>query len=196
MTIFTHRSDGRRCARRGFTLTEVMLAATLSVFTMAGVLSTFLFIGRTSINSSNYSAMEAEIRRGLDAFSTDVRCATAVRWDGPQRLTLTLPDHASDGPGPVTYSFVRDEGSSLGSFTRQVGSGVPRVLVTNVAADFAFQRYKLEQAGVSDHTARNDLETKQLQLTLRTLRLSTTGPAASQTVVSTRYVLRNKSVSQ
>ena len=42
---------------------EVLIAATLSTFVLAGVLSAFLFLARTSFRSSGYSEMEAEIRR-------------------------------------------------------------------------------------------------------------------------------------
>ena len=60
----------------GFTLSEVLIAATLSVIVLAGVLSAFLFIGRTGFRTSSYSDLEAEVRHGLDLFADDVRTAS------------------------------------------------------------------------------------------------------------------------
>ena len=67
--------------------------------------------------------------------------------------------------------------------------------MSGVAADFAFHRYKVEQPGVADNTATNDLETKQVQLNLRAVRTGATTVAATQTAISARFILRNKRVS-
>jgi hypothetical protein len=76
-------------------------------------------------------------------------------------------------------------------------SPLPRlVLIRNVAGDFAFQRFKLEQPGVAENIAASDLETKQLQITLRSTRArANAAVAANQSALSARYILRNKRVS-
>ena len=66
------------------------------------------------------------------------------------------------------------------------------MLVRNVT-EFAFRRYKVVN-GV-DFSAANDLETKQIQITLRSVRTGATTVAATNAVLSARVVLRNKSVS-
>ncbi|MEO5960972.1 MAG: type II secretion system protein, partial [Opitutaceae bacterium] len=43
--------------RRGFTLVEVLIAATISAVVLAGVLTSFLMMGRSGYNASNYSVM-------------------------------------------------------------------------------------------------------------------------------------------
>ena len=174
------------------------MAATLSVFVLAGVLSAFLFIGRTGFNVSSYSEMEAQARRGLETFSEDVRMASDVHWNHEQSLTLIRP--AGTGPARTTYAYDSTPGSpTYRCFYRVEGdadSSAPRrVLIENVSPDFAFKRYKLEQSGALDPVANSDLETKQIQLTLRAVR-GTQGAAASNAVVSARYVLRNKPVSR
>lgn len=176
---------------QGFTLVEVLLAATLSSFVLAGVLSAFLFLARTGFRSSGYSEMEAEIRRGLDTFARDTRSATDVRWNSAQDLALTVSG------SPVTYAYDSDPASATyRCFYRAEGNtGQPRtVLIRGLTADFAFQRYKLEQPGVSDNSARNDSETKLLQLTLRAARTSVATTGASNSAISARYMLRNKRV--
>lgn len=188
MTISTPRTNPRPA---GFTLVEVLIAATLSTFVLAGVLSAFLFLARTSFRSSGYSEMEAEVRRGLDTFARDTRNATDVHWNSAQSITLTVSGV------PVTYAYDGDAASgTFGSFYRLAGDATqPRtVLIRSVTPDFAFQRYKLAQPGVSDNTAGNDSETKLLQLTVRATRTSVATVGAGNSAVSARYMLRNKRV--
>lgn len=198
MTISTRRTRFARRSVGGFTLSEVLMAATLSVFVLAGVLSAFLFIGRSGLNASSYSEMEAEARRGLEVFAEDVRMASDVRWNHAQSLTLIRP--AGTGSAETTYGYDADSDSpTYRCFFRVEGNAssaaIRRVLMRDIAPDFTFKRFKLEQTGVVDAAAANDLETKQIQLTLRADR-GNRGVMASSTVVSARYVLRNKRVSR
>lgn len=190
------RTRSRAVASQAFTLAEVMIAATLSVFVLAGVLSAFLMIGRSGLMASNYSEMEAQTRRALDIFGQDARQATNLRWHSDQHITLTVPTRT--GASQVTYGYETNPGSSEHlCFYRAVGdpATAPRVvLVRNVAA-FAFQRYKLERTGVIDNVAKTDLETKQLQLSFRTYRAGAATVATNHSALSTRYILRNKRVS-
>jgi Tfp pilus assembly protein PilW len=191
MTISTPRTDPP--APGGFTLVEVLVASTLSTFVLAGVLSAFLFLARTSFRSSSYSEMEAEMRRGLDTFAQDTRSATDVRWNGAQSVTLTVNGQ------PVTYAYDGTPGSATyQGFYRVAGdasSSSPRtVLVHGVGSDFTFRRYKLEQSGVTDNAAQNDAETKLLQLSIRAARTNVATVGAGNSAVSARYMLRNKRV--
>jgi type II secretory pathway pseudopilin PulG len=191
MTISIPRTDRRGTG--AFTLVEVIIAATLSTLVLAGVLSAFVFITRTGFRASGYSEMEAEIRRGLEAFARDARNATDVHWNNAQSVTFTL------GANAVTYTYDGDPASpTFRGFYRVEGdasSGQPRrVLIHNVDPEFAFKRYKLVQTDVGDNIAANDGETKQLQVTLRAGRTSNATVGASNPAVSARYVLRNKRV--
>lgn len=183
-------------AARAFTLPEVLIASTLSVVVMACVLSAFLFFGRTGLAAGQYQEMEAEVRAGLERFSEDARTATDIRWNSAWNIALTVP--GADGrTRVVTYAYEpASAGASIGGLHRIQEGGARELLVRDVASDFAFRRYKLEQPGVADNTAGNDLETKQLQLNLRTLRSTHAGPATTQAAVSARYVLRNKRVAR
>lgn len=196
MTISTPRTEPRRTRRSGFTLTEVLIAAAVSSFVLAGVLSSFLLIGRTGYNASSYSELESSTRGGLEIFAQDARQASDVHWNGSQSITLTLPT-ATNATTQVTYAYDTAAGSpTCGCFYRLAGAAdstaTRQVLMRNVAADFAFRRYKLEQAGVSDNTAANDLETKQIQLTLHASRTGVTTVAANHSSVSAAFILRNK----
>lgn len=203
MTISTPPTEPvrprRRGACRGFTLTEIMVSATISTIVLAGILSAFLMIGRTGYAAGNYSEMDAQTRRALEIFGADARKAADVRWHDAQTLTLYVSTESA-ATAAVTYGYDTVTSSpTYRTFYRVQGdsaSAEPRLaLVRNVSTDFAFARFKLEQPGVSDNSAGNDLETKQLQVTLRTARTGATTPTASQSAISARYILRNKRVS-
>jgi Tfp pilus assembly protein PilW len=202
MTISTPPTKPRRprsAALRAFTLTELMVAATLSLLVLTGVLSAFLMIGRSGFLASSYSELERETRRGLEIFGGDARKAVDLHWNSSQSVTLTLPT-ATNATTLVTYAYEADSpGAATGTFYRLVGnvdSTNPRlVLVHRVAEDFAFQRFKLEQSGVENNAAANDLETKQIQIALRASRVGVTTVAANQSALSACYILRNKRVS-
>ena len=194
----TTTSARRTDRRRGFTLSEVLIASALSAFLLAAVMSAFLFLGRSGLRAGNASEMEGEVRRALEIFAQETRIATNLRWNSAQSVTLTLP---AGSPSPqVTYAYDADARSATyRAFYRVPGDATStaprRVLVRSVADDFAFRRYKLEQPGVADNTAANDAETKQLQLILRAERTNTTTAGGTQSVASARYILRNKRVS-
>jgi Tfp pilus assembly protein PilW len=176
-----------------------MVASSLSLMVLAGVLSAFLMIGRSGFLASSYSELENETRRALEIFGNDARKAKDIHWNTSQSVTLYVAT-ASSATTVVTYAYDSDPSSATnGSFYRVLGdseSTNPRlVLVRRVAADFAFQRFKLEQSGVDDNTATTDLETKQIQIAMRASRTGATTVAANQAALSACYILRNKRVS-
>lgn len=184
----------RRQRSRGFTLVEVIIGSTIGAFVLAGVLTSFLMMGRSGYNASNYSVMESEARRALQTFSEEARMADNITWTSANSITLRVV--TSSGTQLVTYAYdTASSGATAGAFYRVVGgassTATRRVLVRNVS-EFAFRRYKVVN-GV-DYTAGNDLETKQIQITLRARRTGVTTVAATNAVLSARVVLRNKPV--
>lgn len=190
------RDSWLRARTAGFTLSEVLIASTLSLLVLAGVLTAFLFLGRTGLAAGQYQAMETELRQGLELFSDDVRRATAIRWTSSWQIALDVP--ASDGATlAITYLFEPAGPTALtGRFYRVDSAGKRRPLVNDVSRDFTFKRYRIDNSGGGETPAANDLETKQLQISLRTLRDAPGGPALTQAAISARYVLRNKTVSR
>lgn len=182
-------------ARRGFTLVEVMIGSAISVVVLAGVLSTFLMLGRSGYNAANYASMEAESRRALETFSAEARMASNLTWHSSTTVTLRVVTES--GTEFVTYAYdASTTGDTAGCFYRLKGnpdSTAPRRILVRNVTEFAFRRYKVVN-GV-DYTASNNLETKQLQITLRSVRTGATTVAATNAVLSARVVLRNKPVS-
>lgn len=174
----------RRPGRRGFTLVEVMISAALSSFILAGVLSTFLFLGRSGANLRNYSDMETQARRGLEIFAEDVRQASAITWDTETQCTLTVN----------TASVVYNYDSGTASFQRNGTS-----IITGITAGtFAFSAFNVTGTEMDLDTAAKrtiaSSSTKQLQITLEATRTNTTVVDATNTVLSARFILRNKIV--
>jgi Tfp pilus assembly protein PilW len=170
----------------GFTLVEVMVALTLSMIVLAGVMSSFLMVGRTSMNVSNYSVAEAEIRRAVEEFSQDVRMARDVKWNSATSITLTVPyQYVADG-NQVTYAF----DAATKSFYRQPGgpaSTAARTIFVRELVNVEFSRFNrlnLEAA--------TDPETKRVQVTMTVRRTRSTLVAATTALVSASFTLRNK----
>lgn len=167
-----------------------MVSAGLSTILMAGILSSFVLVGRDSYNAANYSVMEAESRRALATFTAEARMADNITWTSATSITLSVVGNT--GSYVVTYAYNDSTvGRTARSFYRQLGAAPALILVRNVN-DFAFRRYKVVNG--ADFTATNDLETKQLQITLRTVRTGVTTVDATNAVLSARVVLRNKHV--
>jgi len=103
-------------------------------------------------------------------------------------ITLTLPPVTSGGADTqVTYYY---DSTALSFCTKSgaaTSTATPTVLITGVQT-FGFDRYKIGTLGA----ATNDLETKQIQLTLTATRTSITAVTASNMVLSARFIMRNK----
>jgi hypothetical protein len=165
-----------------------MVAATLAAIVMAGVMTTFLFLGRSGANIRNYSDMEAQARKGLEVFAEDVRQASAIVWTSSTEVALTV------NSASVVYVY----SSSAGTFSR-VDGGSNRVLVSGITpGTFTFKSFNVVGTPLPLTTAAELLaagsSTKQLQISLEAARTTQTVASATNTVLSARFILRNKVV--
>jgi len=162
-----------------------MIGATLSVFILAGVLSAFLFLARSGANLQNYASMESEARKSLEQFAQDTRQASAITWNSSTSVTLIV-DSAN-----ITYAYT----SSTGQFTRDTTStNVTTTLLTGITS-FTYSAYDINGTAVSLESLTDAGKiTKQLQISLKALRSSSTVVGATNTVLSARYILRNKRI--
>ena len=176
-----------RRAAAGFTLVEIMIGASLASFILAAVMSTFLFMGRSGANVQNYNDMEAQARKALELFAEDTRQASGVTW-GADSNTVTLTVTGASIMyyyDPTAKIFYRRDSTST------------KKLVTGIRS-FAFKAYNISGNAIAlvtaaDLTAANGT-TKQLQISLEAARSNTTVVDATNTVLSARFVLRNKKV--
>jgi len=176
--------------RRGFTLVEVMLATGLSAIILTGVLSSFLFLGRSGANMQAYNDMEAQSRIGLEKFAEDVRQASAITWNSSNSVTMIV------NAANITYTF----DSGTGILSKQDPSGTTN-LITGASYSpgmtSCFAAYDITGNTLSltsANLANANLSTKQLQLSLKLSRTGSTRATTTNNVLSSRYILRNKPV--
>jgi len=99
--ITATRSQVDPRSRRGFTLTELIVASALSGFLLVAVLSSFLYISRSGQTLAAYSDLESNGRKALETFALDVRAAERVHWHSEHSLTL----HPASGGTATTYTY-------------------------------------------------------------------------------------------
>ena len=203
--------------RRAFTLVEVMIGASLSSVLMAGILSTFLLMGRTSANIVNYTDIEAKARAGLEQFSREARIAYGVPSYSDTSVTLNIPDTSMSPTGTgtgaytVTYTFdgtaktLTRTGPPL---TNPTGTVATTTLINGVglipgtSAFLNYYRYVKPTSysnvgegyftGFTANTAASAREIKQIEVSFVLQRKDQTVAAATNKVLSARFILRNK----
>jgi Tfp pilus assembly protein PilW len=182
ITTTTHIKP--RC--QAFTLVEVLIGATLGTMVLAGVLSTFLMLGRSGANIANYSMMETQSRRTLEELSQDIRMGESVTWTSAQSITIKVPQEYSSLTAPITYDNVTySYNSTTKTFNRVVGANT-MILVRNVSS-CTFERFDRVNIATTSPTA-----TKRIKLTLVARSKNQTVAAATNTILSASYILRNK----
>lgn len=177
----------RRGAPAGFTLVEVMVGAALGSIILAAILSTFLFLLRSGANLGNYNDMQTQARYATEVFAEDVRQASAITWTSSTSMTLTV------NSSQVTYTY----DSSGGNFNRVVGASTTNLITGIVSGSFSFSAYSVSDpvnALSFSNLASASSSTKQVQISLRASRTSTTVVSATNLILSARYILRNKVV--
>lgn len=178
---------------RGFTLVEVMVGATLSVFLLAGILSANLQIIRGGVRITQYAEMETQLRRGLEYLGRDIRDALTFTWNGESDITLTVPTDA-DSTTQVTYAW----SSASQSFYRVAGASSAQLagrleLVRGIPAlangDAGLKFTRLDRDGAA---ATTDEKTQRLIVTMTVKRSAKTAATATARSVSASFTLRNK----
>jgi Tfp pilus assembly protein PilW len=173
---------------RAFTLVEVMIGSTLASFILLAVMSTFLFLGRSSASIQNYNDLDAQARQALELFAEDTRQASAVTWVSSAELHLTV------NGVQVRYYYTTGDATL---YRRVTADGAPQALVTGITR-FAFNAYSITGSSLA-LTSASDLitatnSTKQLQVFFVASRQRQTAVDATNRVVSARFILRNKRV--
>jgi prepilin-type N-terminal cleavage/methylation domain-containing protein len=184
MTITTAASERTHRRKRGFTLVELIVTMSLASLVLAGVFASVIFVTRSCLATTDYAGMDGEARESLEVFARDARMASGVSDFSSTGVSLHVP--TATGTSVVSYRYVPEDQT----FYQAYGTPAQKALVTGVD-QFALRGYD----SVHGSTMR-PVATKQIQLELRAIR---TGPAklfASNNVISARYVLRNKVVSE
>jgi prepilin-type N-terminal cleavage/methylation domain-containing protein len=181
--------------RRAFTLTELIIAMTLSAVAMSGILSTALMITKSGYRIDQYTDMEDESRKSLEQFGQDVRMAQDVTWHNANSLTLALPvDATSDVTTPRRYTY-----DPVAKTLTRTTPGGTTILLTGIE-ECTLMGFKIN--GAQTHTSPSptipwatiSTSTKQLQLSVSSRRTRSTSVDTNQKVISARFIMRNKRV--
>jgi prepilin-type N-terminal cleavage/methylation domain-containing protein len=213
--IFSTRRTDRR-SPRGFTLVEVMIGASLSSMLLAGILSTFLLMGRSSANIVNYTDIEAKARASLEQFSREVHGAYNVGSYSSTSVTLSIPDTTDvrngTGTGAYTVTYAFDTANKLltrtgppindptgTSATTTMITGVEQIPGTAFLNYYKFVRPTTYPnvgegyfTGFGNNTASSVREIKQIEVSFLLKRQNVTVATATNKVLSARFILRNK----
>jgi len=180
-----------RRAKGGFTLVEILVAASLSTMVGVAIMSSFLFLARSSVGLGNYSEMNSQSRSGLEIFGRDVRAArTIVPGFGNSSFTVALLD-PNGGTFNIRYEFRPNAAGQ--PLVRIDASGNETVIMTGIK-NLDFKYFDLQGNELVTAQERVPVRVKQVQLKLTLVR-KTLSLDNTEKVVSARYVLRNKEVS-
>lgn len=182
-------------SRRGFTLVELLVAASLAAFAMTALLSSFVFLARNFTRLANYQALETEGRRALAYLQADLAQAERVKQGTnptASSLTLVLP------AGEVTYTY--DSGTQ--HLRRQAGFGTnPDINLLAGSScrctDFTFDYFTGSNGAPVDQLAPGTFVPYSIKQVRVRFDLQTPAEAANETrmtyaTVSARVNLRNK----
>lgn len=193
MISFTPNPKPAAPHARGFTIVEVMVAAALGAFVLAGVLTANLQVIRGGVRLTHYAEMESQVRRALDLLGHDLKAARTLTWNGNSDITLTIPTTGT-ATTQVTYAwtaasgtFFRVAGASSTTVTARLElvRGIP--VLPDGSAGLTFARFD------RDGTATTiDADTKSVQVTMTVARSGQTMASASQKAVSATFTLRSK----
>ncbi len=199
--VSTKRTSGpsRRPSKTGgFTLFEVMMVTLISAFVFSGVLSAYIFLGRSLARQVNAESLESRTRLALYWFTRDVSSASTITANEPgagttgTRITLTVP-----GVGTITYALDWSGGAGKGMLSRQVGSGPTLTLLNNLTS-FSFGYY--DPAGNTVTPPASAPSSPQINIKeaymnyTSTAGAAVTGAQSNFTVVSPRVLLKNQAL--
>ena len=172
-------------AARGFTLTELMVALSLAIIVIAGILAAYLFLGRNLTRLVNMQQQEAKSRRALQYFTRDMSSAIQLTTSTDSQIVLTMPTSGSNTSVTYTYTAGAD---GTGTFTRTDTSGTTTMLTDLTAFDFDY--YNESGSAIASSTPQS---VKAVEFTF-TSAVGTTlnGTRVTYASVSPRIVLRNK----
>lgn len=185
--------------RRGFTLTELMVASALSGFLLVAVLSSFLYISRSGQTLAAYSDLESNGRKALETFSLDVREAHRILWHTERSLTL----FPASGGTAITYTYDPERRGlyrTAGPVPVTPGENTPALL--RGIAELTFSGYtitlervsKLASLETGQGRALAGLITKHLELSFSTGQVGSADSPSASRKLSARIPLLNRRV--
>ena len=153
--------------RKGFTLTELMIAMSILMVVVAGVWSVFLSINRSMFEISEAMDLNASTRFTQDRLLFDLHSLNKVTAMAPQSFTGTFTDIATGMTGTMTYTLDRGtlkrEVTLNGTTTATV---VMHDLVTTISSPAYSKFVFINRTGASFATASQASEVRSIKVSL------------------------------
>lgn len=193
--------DLPRRRRGGFTLVEVLIAASLGTVILAAVLSAYMMVVKSGVRVSNYSTMETETRRAFEQLGVDARMANnfVSNYTGSviTSFTLTIPSNDLATQRWVKYGYDTSDSTNKKFYAVAVNSsgtaiGPVNVLVNKVTS-LTFLRYDTSDTLIPASTT-SDTGVKHIQVSISVSRSTTGVAAATQVIRSSAFTIRNISI--
>jgi prepilin-type N-terminal cleavage/methylation domain-containing protein len=169
---------------RGFTLVEMMVATSISVFALTTVMVSFVFMSRAFNAIGAYTDLDNQSRYTLDVMSHDIRQAGHLtNWTSTGLWFTNLDGNI------LEYSF----NTNTGVLTYTNGTtGNYGILLSNcVSLSFSIFQRTPTNGPVSFYAAGNAVSAKGILMTFGCLRTNYAGITTSETIETASIVMRN-----
>jgi len=174
----------RRRSRRAFTLVELMVATSISVFVLAAVMVSFVVMSRSFNAIGNYADLDKQSRNTLDVMARDIRQTGGLtNWTSTNLAFTNLDGHA------LIYSY--NTNSQVLTYTNG-STGQSGVLLSNCTtlAFSIFQRTPTN-GPISFYSASNAISAKGIMMSFTCTRTSYLGLTDSESSETASVVMRN-----
>ena len=196
-------------SKAGFSLVEVLVAMTISLFILASSYACIFSLAKGSESMINFTEMNTQTRIALEIFARDGRMTEDIEVFEQTKCAILRdfwdPTTDSYVSRFVTYEHVPE----AGTFTRTIqranlvkGELVPGTLIDRETLLFDveemnFYYYRLVDPEIPDYDpiARTQLEVKHVQLEAK-LRRSVLNLDNTNYIISARFMMRNKDVGE
>lgn len=121
--------------KRGFTLVELMVAATIGLLALGAVLAVFLSINRSIYGLSDAIELNARTRIVQERILLDIRGITELTAIGAQSISGKYRDFASGNEHAIRYTL------TAGTLTRSVNGQPATVVMTGLVTDPTLASY-------------------------------------------------------
>jgi Tfp pilus assembly protein PilW len=194
--MITSRSSFSRSGRGspGFTLVEVLIAASLATMILAGVLSASMMMMRSGVRAANYSTMESESRRAFEQLGIDARMANLVisNFTGGviSSITFSVPSQDLQTQSKVTYGYDTTNHQLFMVPGNDPTVTTGRLNLVNNVTTLTFNRYNAAGTAIAAATT-SDVGVRHIQVSISISRAASGVAAATQVIRSTAFTIRN-----
>ena len=124
------KPDRTRQSRRGFTLLEMVVGATIMSVLMIAMGSVMLIAGRALPQAQSVTSATTAAAAAADQIASELRYATAVNQRSATRIEFTVADRNNDGlPETIRYEWSGTAGAPL---TRTYNTGTTVQMLSDV----------------------------------------------------------------